>query len=201
MGNAHILIPAAGASRRMEGRDKLLEPVDGGPLLARTVRHAMDAGAAKVWVTLPPGPGARRDALKGTFVKVIEVPDWDEGISASLRAGARAAGAQAASGLVVVLPDLPEIETADIARFVEEHRKAPDAALRATAGDGRPGHPVLIPARLFEMLAGLHGDTGARAVLEAEGDMLRALPLAGARAVTDLDTPADWAAWRAATGR
>ncbi|MDA9160262.1 nucleotidyltransferase family protein, partial [Rhodobacteraceae bacterium] len=30
-----VLIPAAGAARRMRGRDKLLEQIDGVPLLAQ----------------------------------------------------------------------------------------------------------------------------------------------------------------------
>jgi CTP:molybdopterin cytidylyltransferase MocA len=41
----------------------------------------------------------------------------------------------------------------------------------------------------------LNGDRGARIVLE--GETVRVLPLPGRRAVTDLDTPEDWEAWRA----
>jgi CTP:molybdopterin cytidylyltransferase MocA len=43
---------------------------------------------------------------------------------------------------------------------------------------------------------------GARAVLRAEQDRLIRVSLAGQRALTDLDTPAAWNAWRAAqTGK
>jgi molybdenum cofactor cytidylyltransferase len=40
----------------------------------------------------------------------------------------------------------------------------------------------------------LHGDQGARAVLAQEDVGLIALP--GQNAITDLDTPEAWAAWR-----
>lgn len=198
MGGIHILIPAAGAARRMRGIDKLLEPVGGVSLLRRAVDAARAARPVKLWVTLPPDAEARRAALAGSHAKPIEVPDWQEGLAASLRAGVRAAAAQNATGLLVLLADLPEIETADIARFFEAHAKAPEAVLRGTSQSGAPGHPVLIPARLFAQVAALTGDAGAKALLD--GETVRDLKLPGDRAVTDLDTPEDWAAWRARTG-
>ncbi len=197
----HVLIPAAGAARRMGGVDKLLELVGGAPQLRRAVDAARKSGAAKVWVTLPPNSGARRSVLKGTWARVIEVPDWAEGLSASLRAGAMAATAQRASALIVLLADLPEIEAADVARFVEAHAAAPDRLFRGTDADGRPGHPVLIPARLFPAIGQLRGDAGARDLIAAEGAAVGSIALPDERAVTDLDTPEAWAAWRAVTGR
>ena len=47
-----ILILAAGRSSRMQGRDKLLEPVGGAPLVATLVARARKTGA-KVFVALP----------------------------------------------------------------------------------------------------------------------------------------------------
>jgi CTP:molybdopterin cytidylyltransferase MocA len=203
MNGVHILIPAAGASTRMRGADKLLEQVDGLPQLRRAVEAARSAGAARVWVTLPPRgtplSDARHAALDGSWVRRIEVEDCDEGMSASLRAGARAAAAQSAGALLILLADLPEIEAGDLARFVAAHATDPEAIWRGVTEDGTPGHPVLIPARLFPAMAGLSGDEGARAILE--GDHVRPLPLPGARATTDLDTPEAWADWRARTGR
>ena len=46
MGSVAILIPAAGASSRMRGRDKLLEPVRGQPLLRDRLSPAP---AAPLW--------------------------------------------------------------------------------------------------------------------------------------------------------
>lgn len=204
MSAVHVLIPAAGLSQRMRGADKLTQPVDGVPQLRRAVEAALRGGARKVWVTLPPPSetraAARGAVLAGTWAKRLEIPDWAEGMAASLRAGARGAAAQRGSALIVLLPDLPEIEAADIARMIAAHATAPDAAWRATAeDDGAPGHPVLIPARLFEAMMELTGDSGARALLA--GEDVRPLPLPGRRAVTDLDSPEDWADWRARTGR
>lgn len=198
MTGVHVLIPAAGAARRMRGADKLLEQVGGVAQLRRAVEAARASGAVKVWVGLPPGDDARRAVLSGSWAKLIEVPDWAEGMAASLRAGARAAAAQLASALIVLPADMPEIEAGDLARFVAAHADEPTAIWQGTAADGTPGHPVLFPARDFAALMALKGDEGARSVLT--GRDLRALPLPDRRALTDLDTPEEWAAWRARSG-
>lgn len=199
MAGLHILIPAAGASSRMRGADKLLETVDGVPQLRRAADAARRSGAEKVWVTLPPDESGRWTVLKGSWVKRIAVPERAEGMAASLRAGARAAQAQHAGGLMILLPDLPEITSEDLSRFVAAHREDPGSIWRGMSEDGLPGHPVLFPARLLPRFAELTGDEGARTLME--GEAVRVLALPGRRAVTDLDTPEDWAGWRALTGR
>ncbi|WP_343115557.1 nucleotidyltransferase family protein [Ostreiculturibacter nitratireducens] len=188
-----ILIAAAGASTRMRGSDKLLEEIEGEPLLTRTARHAV-ATRAPVLATIPEGNERRHGALAGTGVEVQEI-DASEGMAASLRAGATEARRIGAVGLMVHLADMPEIGTEDFSSLISAFLEDPDKILRATAASGKPGHPVLFPARLFPELARLSGDRGARAILARE-QQIRNLALPGTRALTDLDTPEDWAAWR-----
>lgn len=198
MGGAAILLLAAGASRRMRGADKLLEPLGGEPLLRERARAALATGAPVV-VTLPPGAMERRAALAGLAVRIVEVADAAEGMGASLRAGVAALPA-GVSGVLVLLADMPEIGAEDLRRLLEAHAARPGAILRASSEDGRPGHPVLFPAALFPELRRAAGDAGARALLAARAEEVVAVPLPGARALTDLDTPEAWAEWRARTG-
>ena len=189
-----VLIPAAGASRRMGGRDKCLEMVGAEPALRRTARLAAESGA-RVLVTLPDtGPllPGRLLSLTGLAVTVLPVKDAQEGMAASLREGARAAGV--ARGLMVLLPDMPGIGAPEIARAIAAFRLDETRALRATAEDGTPGHPVIFPHRLFARIAALTGDQGGRQALM--GEDVRLCPLPGRTALTDLDTPQDWANWR-----
>lgn len=187
-----ILIPAAGAALRMRGADKLLEPVDGVPVLARLAGAAILAGA-RVLVTLP-GDGSRRSAerrraLDGLAVEILEVAAG-EGMAASVRAGA-----MVARGPLMVLPaDMPEIGAAEIGAVWDAAEREPARIWRGAGGDGTPGHPVVFPPALLAELAALSGDTGGREVIGCHGAGLVALP--GRKATLDLDTPEDWAAWR-----
>ncbi|WP_094019545.1 nucleotidyltransferase family protein [Maliponia aquimaris] len=190
-----ILIPAAGASSRMRGRDKLVEEVDGTPLLRRQAQRAMATGA-HVAVTLPAHDHPRAAVLAGLPVQVIEVPDADQGMSSSIRRGVGHLPRDI-KALLILPADMPEIETADIRRLIDGFSAMPIPMLQqATAEDGTPGHPVLFPRDCFMSLQTLTGDKGARDILRDNAHRVRFVPLPGRRALTDLDTPEAWSAWR-----
>ncbi len=189
----HILILAAGASSRMRGADKLLELVEGQPLLARVTVAALATGA-KVTVTLPPDRPLRNAALAGLAVTQVPVPEAATGMAASLKAGFTAI--PEAVPVLLLLADLPEITADDLKLMLREWQATPDLILRGTAADGTPGHPVCLPVWCRPEIAALDGDEGARSLLARHKDRLRLIALPGSHATTDLDTPEDWAAWR-----
>jgi len=189
---ATILILAAGSSSRMRGGDKLLEQIDSIPQLTRITRAALATGAA-VLVALPPDRPARLATLQGLPVQTVMVPDAQDGMAQSIRAGL--AQASPTHTLMILPADMPDLSADDLHLMVQAHAETPDQILRATAQDGTPGHPVIFPPRLFAALSRISGDTGARAALQGQDVRLLALP--GTHAITDLDTPEDWAAWRA----
>ena len=184
-----ILILAAGTSRRMGGRDKLLEPVRGQPLIWDRALAALQTGAP-VFVTLPHGDIPRHAALKGLPITRVEVDAGPMG--ASLGAGIAALPGDA-SGVLILLADMPDISSDDLSAVLNGFD---GRARRGATADGTPGHPVLLPRRLFAAVQAVSGDEGARQVLKGADVVL--VPLPGQNAVTDLDTPEAWAAWRVA---
>jgi molybdenum cofactor cytidylyltransferase len=196
------ILLAAGAARRMRGRDKLLEALeDGRPVLRHAAKAALASQAGDLVVVLPPDATARRAALAGTGARIVEAPDWAEGMAASLRAGL-AAVAPEADAVVLLLADMPEVGARDIDRLIAAFDPAEGRELcRAVTADGTPGHPVLFGRRFFETLAALRGDRGAREVLREAAEFVTDVPTPGRAAAVDLDTPEDWDAWRAGAER
>ena len=178
----------------MGGVDKLMQCVDGQPLLRLVAKRAL-AASALVAVSLRPGDDARRASLDGLEVTLLDAPDAASGMAASLRAGATWALWQPVQALMIALPDMPEITAIDMRALIAAQLEAPALPLRATSAGHIPGHPVILPRALLNQLLDLSGDEGARAVLRRHPPRL--LALEGDRALTDLDTQADWAAWRA----
>jgi CTP:molybdopterin cytidylyltransferase MocA len=188
-----ILILAAGASSRMRGGDKLLEPVNGRPLIAEMARRALGV-CDRVMITLPALDHPRAAALIGLSVDLIPVPDAAEGMAASIRAGI--SGIAYSVSFTLILPgDMPDISQQDVDLIYKNASAHPDEIVRATNETGTPGHPVAFPARLFPDLQKLRGDEGARSILKSEKPVM--VPLPGDHATTDLDTPEAWAEWRA----
>ena len=191
MSGIAVLILAAGQSARMRGGDKMFERVQEQPLLSCLCTRAAATGL-DVLVTLPDLDHPRAGLIGAATA--VPVPDASEGMSASIRRGV--AALPAATRAVMILPgDMPEIETSDLLSVAAAFDSGQENTVRAVTADGRPGHPVLFPKRLFPQLTNLHGDHGARSVLKSA--QVTPVPLPGQRALVDLDTPEAWANWRA----
>ena len=189
-----ILILAAGASSRMRGIDKCAQMVDGQPLLRRVAAEAADV--APTFVALHHHAASRAALIDGLNVTPLLVPEAAEGLSGALR-GAVAAlpGFEA---LMIVLADMPRIGAAEMRAVLAARDSHPDAVIwRGATADGRPGHPILFDGRLRPDFAHLSGDTGGEAIVRAHRDRTVLVPFEDDRARLDLDTPEDWAAFRA----
>jgi molybdenum cofactor cytidylyltransferase len=191
-----ILILAAGASTRMRGRDKLMEVVDGVPLLRRQAMMALSV-SDDVRIALPRRPHPRYDALDGLKVTPVEVADAEDGMSASLRTlfGTLTTAMEHA---MLLLADLPDLAADDLRQVAASVNDAPDALIwRGATAKLEGGHPMIFHKSLFSRFSALEGDTGGQDVVAAAGTRVHLVPLRDRRARLDLDTPEDWSAWRA----
>ena len=190
-----IILLAAGASSRMGGEDKLLRMVDGRPLLRRQAEAALGTGAP-VHVALPAEPGARSEALDGLDVIAVPCPTAQHGLAATLRS---MVGQLPACSAFMVLPaDLVDLGTEDLVAVYEARiQNRGHLIWRGATPEGKGGHPVLFDARLRRHFAMLSGDAGAAPIIQTNANRCFSVLFEDDRALRDLDTPADWAAWEA----
>ncbi|MEJ8560598.1 nucleotidyltransferase family protein [Yoonia sp. GPGPB17] len=190
-----ILILAAGQSARMKGRDKLLEDVGGMPLLRKQVLTAQETGHP-IFVALPSAADERQRAIADLEASIITIPDATEGMSATMR-GAVAALPQAPA-FMITLGDLISLETSDFLAVINARAAHSDHLIwRGATADGKPGHPILFDASLRASFANLSGDRGGESIVRPLRSETYLVALPDQRARFDLDTPEDWAAWRA----
>lgn len=158
------------------------------PWLVSSRQTLLEGGCGDVLVVLGAEAEAAADLLDGAAHVVAE--DWGDGMSASLRAGLRAAGEGDARAVVVHLVDLPDVGPEVIRRVLAF--AAPDALVRA-AYHGHPGHPVLIGADHWaDLMADLDGDEGAKHYLARHDVTL--VECADLATGADIDTPAEFEA-------
>ena len=189
-----VLILAAGASSRMQGRDKLLEPVEGQPLLRLLARRALDTGQP-VYVALHHHSARRLAALEGLEITPLDVPEAAEGMGGAMRGAV--AQLPPCEAFLLLLGDLPEITTADMTAVIGTREAHPDALIwRGATTGGKPGHPILFDASLRPDFAHLSGDSGGEPLVTPLKDRTHLVRFDTDRARLDLDTPEDWAAWR-----
>ncbi|MEX2400923.1 MAG: nucleotidyltransferase family protein [Rhodothermales bacterium] len=182
MDQVHLIVLAAGRSSRMGHRDKLMLPIDGAPLLVRTVEAAAAAGPAEVIVVT--GPYNYEDVLSRYTVRLVQNSDYEEGMGASIRSGVQAV--DPASPFYAILPgDMPFIRPRTIASAAEH---LDDRSIVVPHFEGMPGHPVFFAARFREELLSLRGDVGARGILRAHAERVVRVDTEDPGIVRDIDT-------------
>lgn len=161
--NLVALVLAAGSATRF-GSDKLSVLLDGEPLLFHAVRAARAAPVSRVIVV------ARPDLETGEWdgdppVEVLRLTS--KALSDSLKAGIAAAhGTDGAFVFLGDMPYTPQTEAGRLARLIGSK----DAAVPRHCG--RPGHPVLLAARIFPEILTLSGDQGAGGLLRGHDNVV-----------------------------
>lgn len=182
-----ILVLAAGLSSRMGARNKLLLPLDGKPLVWHTAGNATAAGLGPVFVVTGHQGSAVQAALDDFAVRFIDNPNFAQGMSTSLRAGL-AALPREVEACLIMLGDMPLIDSGIIRTIAEEGRENPAASAIVPVMNGVWAHPVLLRRSLFTDVMMLEGDTGARKILKSRSDV-HCIAIDDAAILADADTP------------
>jgi len=82
---------------------------------------------------------------------------------------------------------MPSITADHLNALIAGFRPADGRAICVATHQGKRGNPVLLPRALFAEVAALHGDTGARHLVEAGGVDVVDVEI-GAGASVDVDT-------------
>lgn len=161
----------------------------GRTLLRIAAETAVATAPHAVFVVVGAQARRMREELAGLDVRIVENPDWEEGLGTSVRAGL--AAAEALGPLAAVLftaCDQPGI-TPEYLRALVATYLASGAPVVACAYAGVVGVPALFDGSLFAELRALTGDAGARSVIDRHRRALMQVPCPGA--VADVDTPED----------
>lgn len=187
------LLLAAGSSRRFGDR-KLLQLLDGKPLI-RWTAEALDAVVPdRLLVVVPWDSRELREALSGLRVQFVVNPRAEEGMGTSIAAGIAAVG-DSAEAVLVTLADVPFGPALVLPGVVQRFRKGRAAIVAPRYRGDVPGHPVLFARSVFTELSVLDGERGARAVIEHDPARVEVLEV-DADPPADVDTPEDLARLR-----
>jgi molybdenum cofactor cytidylyltransferase len=185
----HAVVLAAGTSSRFGANNKLLEAVDGEPIVVQSTRALLAADLAAVTVVVGHEADRVRAALADLDVDVRHNRAFADGQSTSVATGVAAARDAGADAVVLALGDMPDVSFDAVDALVDAYRKGAGSAL-AVACEGHRGNPVLFDGEYFDGLADVDGDVGGREILLGEDDAA-AVETGDPGVLYDVDRPED----------
>jgi molybdenum cofactor cytidylyltransferase len=181
------VILAGGLSRRM-GSNKLLEVVNGKPMVGAVADAMLAAGASPVLVVTGHQAERLRDALKDRPVTFVHNPDFAQGMSTTLRRGIEALPDDI-DAAVVSLGDMPFLTGAHVSRLIAAFDPEHERDICVPAFQGQRGNPILWGRRFFDELRQVQGDMGAREVVKRHANAGHLVPMDDDAVLRDVDTP------------
>ncbi|GAC1586126.1 MAG: molybdenum cofactor cytidylyltransferase [Ktedonobacteraceae bacterium] len=193
---AAILLAAGRSSRMGQGLHKLLLPLGGRSVLAHVVETVLASQAQPLVVVL--GYQAEQvrtlltpytSKLNTSKLTVIENPDYQQGMSTSLRKGVETlmSSYPAVNGALIVLGDQP-LMTPHILDSMIETKQTAGKRITVARYRGKRGNPTLFDASLFPELLEMTGDEGGRKVLERHRQEIAILDMEDETPNYDVDT-------------
>jgi len=169
------------------GRPKALLRFRGQTFIERILAAIKDAGIDQTAIVV----GHHRGEIQDAFPEQTLVfnPDYNEGMSTSVKAGLRALSRDAV-GAGIFLVDHPMIDAATIALLAREMRPG---HIVLPIHEGRRGHPVFFAADLFPEILALGPDEGLNKVVRHRPGRVIEAPVSSPGVLQDIDTPEQFA--------
>jgi molybdenum cofactor cytidylyltransferase len=182
------VVLGAGRSSRMAPQHKLLVDTGGKKMVARVVDNLLSAPGRPLIVVLGHRAAEVQAALVGRPVTFVVAPEWEAGLSASLRAGIAAVPADARAAFVC-LGDMPLVTARVLERLAAAYDPDEGRLIVAPTYGGEVGNPVLWDRSFFAEMMALSGDRGARGLLEKHAEHVATVAMDDDGVLRDFDTP------------
>ena len=186
------ILLAAGLSRRM-GCDKLLLEYRGKTLLQRSVELLSSLPVFERIIVISDTRNETITLPSGIHSLINQIPE--NGISGSIRTGVEAA---TGTHYFFLTADQPLLTVADLIPLLEASDANPDMIVFPVI-KSKPCSPTIFPGRFRTELLGLSGDTGGRAIRDANTDVWHTVEPERPENFIDIDSAEDYQALGANT--
>jgi molybdenum cofactor cytidylyltransferase len=182
------VVLAAGESTRM-GRCKQLLRVGGKTMIEKVMENLQDSGVDEIVVVLGYMSEEVAEKLPKEGVKAVVNPRYREGQSTSMKAGLGAVDPNV-DAVIILLSDQPFIGPNVVDELIAGYQRT-RAPIVVPTYKGRRGNPTLLDKALFAEVMGISGDTGARSVVERNGEDVLKVEVDEPGILFDIDTIED----------
>lgn len=179
------LILAAGGSSRMGDQNKLLQLIDGTPMVKKVVASCLHSNLSSIYVVLGHDSEWINNCISTEGINFVNNEDWRLGMASSINSGIGAMNNDF-DGAMILLGDMPYIETKLIDQMIELFQ---EYKIVVPVKNGRQGNPVLFSSTFFNDLQSIDGDKGAKRVIQENFSSVVLTHVMTNAIFRDIDTP------------
>ena len=180
---------AAGESKRM-GQLKQLLPFRGSSILGQVMESLLQSQVAEAIVVLGYQVEKIMPQIAREAVKIVVNPDFEQGMSSSIRCGLSHIS-EAADGVMIVLGDQPLIEKETIDLLMGKNRQS-ERGIILPVYKGIKGHPVIFKMKYKDELMRLTGDIGGKEIIERHPSDVLEVEVDSESVVIGIDAESDY---------
>ena len=185
--NIGAIILAAGQSRRMGKKNKLLEELDGKPMISHSIDQVIKSNVNSIVIVTGHQKNEIENTINNKRINFVYNYDYRYGMSTSIKAGIESLPRDI-DGALIILGDMPLIDSSLVNKLIDNFDPESGRSIGVPTTKGKRGNPVLWSSQYFPEILNISGDVGARHLIgefiefvyEIECDL---------SVVTDVDTP------------
>ena len=190
------IVLAAGLSRRMGAENKLLLPFQGKTILETTVSNILEAEIGEVIVVVGHEAEQVKKILNKRFsnLKIVENPDFEQGMTTSIKAGIRAAQ-ENTEGYMICLSDMILIESDEyefLAKSLLEVLEIDEKAIVQPIFQEKRGNPVIFSTFYKNAILETTDTEGCRSVVQKYKSHVKLVEMATNHVLQDVDFREDY---------
>lgn len=182
----------AGPGERFEGPFKLLQPVEGEPMVRKAAAALVESSLSAVVAVVGHEADSVRESLGNLDVETVENTNYRDGQSKSIHLGVEMARERDWDAIAFGLGDMPFVTTETVDLVAQTYREG-HGSIVAAGFEGKRGNPTLFDAKYYPDLMAVTGDTGGRPVLMSSSDVA-VVETGDPGVLRDIDTREDYEA-------
>ena len=159
------ILLAAGESKRFGDKNKLLEIINGRPI----INHILDTlfeifDPSELIVIVGHEHKIIKDLIFNKGAKILENIDYRKGIGTSIALGVKKLNTDI-DGVMIIPADMPYINAKDLINLEKKFIEFNCVKVVMPEHNSRIGNPVVLPRNYFNTLKSLKNDFGARSLI------------------------------------
>lgn len=194
MAKVGAIILAAGLSRRMEERNKMLLPIDGVPMIRHVVETYLAAVDGEICIVTGFEASRVEAALADLPVRIVHNVDFEQGQPFSVRAGLLEA--PEVDHVLIGLGDQPQLTPNDLRALIAAHLATEGSKISIPFHNDQRGNPIVVPAQMRAQLLADKANPGCAKFTRAHPDQAQRIALDHPGFFHDIDTPTAYAAYQ-----